>query len=225
MTHTRIPVGVVEDDADLAEEVGFHLSRAGFKPTLLENGVALDRYLKDTPSAVLVLDVGLPGEDGFSIARRLYQERQLRIVMLTARESIEDRLQGIGDGADVYLTKPVDFRELVAVVTRLSTRLRNPGCWRLDESCAQLQCPNGKQVSLTRQEVLLMGLLADVGEAGLRREEAEYVLWNISDEFTARRLEVAISRLRIKLQKTCDNAPIRAHCHNGYLFAAHISRI
>jgi len=225
MIQLNIPVGVIEDDADLAEEVGFHLSRAGFKPTLIGDGEALNQYLKDTPSAVLVPDVGLPGENGFEIAKRLYQNSQLRIVMLTARESLADRLQGIGHGADVYLTKPVDFRELIAVVTRLAGRLPKPGCWQLDEAEAKLFCPSGQLVYLTRQEVLLMGLLADAGDSGVQREEAEYVLWNMSDQFTARRLEVAISRLRIKLQKTCSNAPIRAHSHSGYVFTAPIDRI
>ena len=105
-TLPEISVIVVEDETDLAEEIAFHLQLQGMQPRLAGDGEELDRLLREQSCDVVLLDLGLPGEDGVSIAQRLAPREDLRVVMLTARNAVLDRVQGFESGADVYLTKP-----------------------------------------------------------------------------------------------------------------------
>lgn len=146
-----IHIAVVEDNEDLRDEVVFHLGRMGHCVTGLPDGTALDRHLASQPADVLVLDLGLPGEDGVSIARRLaVSHPRLAIAMLTARGQLEDRLVGLESGADIYLVKPVDMRELSAVCESLYRRLhrvdvpeRPAEGWQLDMQSLELVPPGG----------------------------------------------------------------------------------
>jgi DNA-binding response OmpR family regulator len=112
---------VVDDEADLREAVVEYLRGEGFDASGADSGVALDARLAERPAALVVLDVNMPGEDGFSIARRLRVGTDIAIVMLTSRGDVVDRIVGLELGADDYLAKPFAMRELLA---RIRTVLR-----------------------------------------------------------------------------------------------------
>ena len=103
----RTPIALVEDNAALRDELVFHLQCAGYAATGLPHGAALQAHLAHQPCCLVVLDVGLPGEDGLSICATLRAQRpELGVVLLTARGAARDRLNGLHEGADAYLVKP-----------------------------------------------------------------------------------------------------------------------
>ena len=112
-----VAVVVVEDERDLREEVVDFLTGSGLAVRGAANGAELERLLGDEPADVVVLDLGLPSEDGISIAARLQTRPGAPgIDMMTARGRVEERILGYQTGADIYLVKPVDYGELVAAI-------------------------------------------------------------------------------------------------------------
>jgi len=105
---------VVDDEPDLREAVAEYLTRRGFEVRQAADGQALRRLLAERPADLVLLDISMPGEDGLSIARWLRAESDIGIVMLTAAGDVVDRVVGLEVGADDYLAKPVDLRELLA---------------------------------------------------------------------------------------------------------------
>lgn len=217
----NINVVLVEDDADLAEEIEFYLQLKGMNVTSLQNGKLLDNWLAQNRCDVLLLDLTLPGEDGLSIAQRLSTRHDFRIIMFTSRIMSDERVAGFEAGADVYLNKPVNFAELVAVITRLTKRLyldstiTTQPFWQLVLPLFSLISPSGKQIKLTTNESHFLTFLAETPNNYLTREGLEQKLWKMSNSHTARRLEVLVSRLRQKLQKENEEL-IQTHWREGY---------
>ncbi len=122
----RIPIVICEDDEELRRILVVGLRYFGIDACGVGDGVALDTALAADRATVVVLDIGLPGEDGLSIARRLSASSSslMGIILLTARGSMEDRTQGICSGADAYFVKPVDLRELASAVQNLHRRFQ-----------------------------------------------------------------------------------------------------
>ena len=116
-----------EDDPVFRALLTFSFQKLGLPLFLVEDGTALDAVLESVSPDIFLLDVGLPGENGLSIARRIRRRHpRLGIVMITGRGQLEDRLQGFREGADLYFVKPVDMRELEAAIRNLHRRLRPP---------------------------------------------------------------------------------------------------
>lgn len=105
---------VCDDEPDLREAVAEYLARRGFDVRRAEDAVSLRRLLAERPADIVVLDIAMPGEDGLSVARALRAESDIGIVMLTAAGDVVDRVVGLEVGADDYVAKPVDLRELLA---------------------------------------------------------------------------------------------------------------
>ncbi len=229
-----IHVALVEDNPDLREEVVFHLTRQGHAVTGLPDGAALDEHLAREPVDVLVLDLGLPGEDGVDIAQRLARTHPgLAVVMLTARGQIEDRLLGLKSGADIYLVKPVDMRELSAVIESMYRRVRrgppaapaagDAPAWRLDGYTMELTSPAQESVMLTPAEFNLLRALAQDAPEPVTRARLAASIGHSEPDFDYRRLETAMSRLRKKIESRCSDAgPLRSARNVGYVFAAAI---
>lgn len=211
-------VVIVEDDADLAEEIGFYLQRRGMTTVRCECAAALDAWLNQFAGvAVILLDLGLPDEDGISIAKRLSGRKDLRLVMLTARAMQNDRIEGFMAGADVYLTKPVDLLELATVVQRMGERLERPQThWTLHVTTSTLSAPGGGQVLLSQLELVFLKALAENPEGLVTRNDLELLLWQRTDLSTARRLEVLVSRLRAKLEAVDSEGLIHSRRRGGY---------
>lgn len=213
-------IALVEDDIDLAEEIAFQLQHHGMFVTLFENGKTLDAWLENNKCDIVLLDLNLPNEDGLSIAKRLEHHTDLRIIMLTARVMTSDRIAGFEAGADVYLQKPVDLAELMAVIRQQVKRLQKlPQNWKLKTEASLLLSPSGESIKLTSSENRFLQLLSQAENNYLNRTELENMLWGLSDTHTSRRLEVLVSRLRYKLQKA-DYELIRTHWGEGYSLIA-----
>ncbi|MBI4986230.1 MAG: response regulator transcription factor [Rhodocyclales bacterium] len=223
-----IRVAMVEDDADLRDEASFSLRREGFQVAACADGRALDAWLRTDSIDVAVLDIGLPGENGLAIARRLRRAHpDCGIVMLTAHAETEDRILGMEEGADAYLAKPVDFRELALVLRAVARRVAPAAPVAglvLIEREQSLMLHDGRRVDLTRLETQLLSRLARAPGQQATREQLVAALGVRYAEYDPRRLEAAMSRLRKKLAEAgCGDEALRAVRHAGYVLAPPLS--
>ncbi len=226
-----IDVILVEDHPDLREELAFQLHSHGYLVREAADAPALDAHLAERPCDVVVLDVNLPGEDGFSIARRLQAATPAPgIVMVTARDDILDRLAGLESGADIYLTKPLDWRELVASIRAVCRRLQGAqgsgtGGGRdsgrlFDVGERLLVAPDGSQLAMTAQEAGLLDLLLrrPEGEPCSREELVASMGIQGLDEVDAR-INKMISRLRSRLAGFDPQLRVLSWRMRGYSYA------
>jgi DNA-binding response OmpR family regulator len=217
----QLRVVVVEDDPDLSEEIAWRLNETGMQVTACPDAKSFHAHIAEHHADVVVLDLGLPDEDGLSIAKKLSQHEDMRIVILTARAMVEDRIAGFEAGGDVYLTKPVDLAELSSVVQRLGVRL--PGhiktTWRLDTTRAILTIPEIGKVELTTKENIILQKFAEAPKQTVTRSVLVKALWGREDPSTDQRLMVNMSRLRAKLNERNDDREVIRTCWQvGYQF-------
>lgn len=216
-------IAIIEDQADLQEELVYYLSKNGHQVHGVTNGIELDQLMSADPPELLLLDIGLPGEDGIAIANRLKGIPGLSIVMLTARSSAEDRIQSFEAGADTYLVKPVSYRELEAVIQRADARLQaanqDQAGWQLRPRERVLSTPDNTQVPLTLTESrLLTAIISRTDKVATRQQLVEALGLDFLS-YDDRRIEVCVSRLRKKIQQlTGLKAPIKASRNVGYMF-------
>jgi DNA-binding response OmpR family regulator len=224
-----IRIAVVEDNPDLCEELVFQLKHAGHQACGYGSGPLLDAALPVHPIDILLLDVNLPGENGFSIAARLRASQPgIGIIMLTARGTVNDKVAGLGN-ADSYLVKPVDAKELLAVIASLSRRLAaeaSPAAppvpaetvWRLRPVQRMIVSPEGQDILLTETETRLLEQLAIAFPNVAHRRQLIESLGYDYLHFDERRLEAAMSRLRRKLRSSDELSPLRSARVQGYIF-------
>lgn len=218
----QLTVVLVEDHDDLREEMVTYLDRPGWRVLGVDSGEALNHVLAEYRVDVVVLDVNLPHEDGFSISQRLRNTYpELGIVMLTARTRPTDRSTGYRMGSDVYLTKPTNVVELEAVITNLLRRVQRPTHlvrYQLMRQQQQLRAPEGQVWQLTVRETQLLEILAQAPRQELEIERLLYELSRYTDHsMTAENLAVLISRLRNKLQNLPGTSnPIAGQRGKGY---------
>lgn len=220
---------VIEDQLDLQEELVYFLCRTGHEAVGVSCEHELDQTMQKFQPDLLLLDIGLPGQDGIAIADRLRHTPSLVIVMLTARSGAEDRIRSFEGGADSYLVKPVNYRELQAVLARAEQRLNpkisaRPVGWRLIRCERLLQSPTGASVPLTGSELCLLEVLArQAGRAATRRQLIEAMGFDFMT-FDERRIEVKMSRLRKKIRDaTCADDLVKSEWGVGYVFTANCS--
>lgn len=213
---------LVEDTVDLREEITDMLGKRGHDVYGVGNSIELDRLLGSVKPHLVILDIGLPGEDGMAICRRLQNVRDLHIAMLTARSGDEDRRHALLSGADTYLVKPVDCEELDALIRRVKMRRQVADivadCWTLSARKQLVRAPDGCQVSLTHAETLLLRTLFQRPDRAATRSELMMALGlaSVPDD---RRIEVSLSRLRAKIKARCgQDLPIKANRLVGYSF-------
>ena len=215
---------VVEDDVPLARQIVSALTEAGHDPTVVHDGQrALDKT-KLKPFDLIVLDVVLPGIDGFDVLRHLRSEHMAsRVLMLTARAEVKDRVTGLQLGADDYLPKPFAMRELVARVNALGRRYPEEPVLNLRVGDLALDLASHdvhrgtKRIELSPREVnLLKVLMREPGRIFTRTELCERV-WEHSHEYDTKLVEVFIGRLRRKIG---DPPLIRTVRHVGYMIDA-----
>jgi DNA-binding response OmpR family regulator len=219
---------LVEDDLRLSELVRTSLEANGFRVSVEHRGDrVLERVQREKPE-LLVLDIGLPGRDGFAVCREVRAAHDLPILMLTARDTDIDQVLGLELGADDYVVKPVEPRVLVARINALLRRRRQSfgtehkvlrfGGLTID-TAARAVTLNGKLLALTSNEFdLLYALASKPGE--IHSREALYLqLYKREYDGLDRTLDVRISHLRKKLEDT-DATKIRTVWGHGYLFVA-----
>jgi DNA-binding response OmpR family regulator len=197
---------IVEDDALLGDGLQAGLRQRGFEPDWVRDGDAALLALRGEPYAVVVLDLGLPGTDGMDVLRQLRANRSpIPVLILTARDAIDDRIRGLDSGADDYVLKPVDIDELAARLRALVRRahgeaqpeLRN-GELVLNPAAHTVHW-RGQPVELgAREFTLLHELLLGAGRV-LTREQLEGRLYGWGEEVESNAIEVHIHHLRRKL--------------------------
>jgi DNA-binding response OmpR family regulator len=211
---------IVEDDVRLARQIASALTEAGHDPIVVHNGEqALDKA-KGTPFDLIVLDIILPGMDGFDVLRHLRsQHLTSRVLMLTARGEVKDRVTGLQLGADDYLPKPFAMRELVARVNALGRRYPEEPVMSLHVGDLTLDLAThdvhrGKErIELSPRELMLLKvLMREPGRVFTRTELCERV-WEHAHEYDTKLVEVFIGRLRRKIG---DPPLIHTVRHVGY---------
>lgn len=221
---------LVDDDPEILELLADYLERNGFAVVTATDGEAMWRRFDSDRIAVVVLDVMLPGEDGLSLCRRLRDRSDVPIVMLTARGEATDRIVGLELGADYYLPKPFDPRELLAAMNSVLRRSRQTHAsagrhclrfdgWTLDPARQELTDPQGKPVSLGSAEFRLLEVLARNPQRVLSRDELLTLTHGREAGPFDRAVDILVSRLRAHL----DDDPrhprlIRTVRAAGYLF-------
>jgi two-component system OmpR family response regulator len=222
---------LVEDDLEISRLLLETLEENGFATSSVGSGTEMDMVLLQQSVDLIVLDLMLPGEDGLSICRRLRAESSLPVIMLTARGDCLDRVVGLELGADDYVPKPFDARELVARIRAILRRAPNDqGCperpkplrfagWLIDPAARELRNPEGVKVSLTGAEFdLLLAFCRNPGRV-LSREQ----LLSLTHSGTAgpidRTVDVHVRRIRQRIESNpSDPAMIKTVRLGGYVF-------
>lgn len=211
---------LVEDHDALREVTREVLGAEGHRVLALNCAEDVAELPAGWQADIAVLDLNLPGEDGLSLARRLRQiQPGIGIVMFTVRQRLDDRLAGYDHGADIYLTKPTDAKELCATVAALGRRLQKTGTGsedcRLDLSGQTLHTPQGL-LALRPAELALLQALALAPEHSLESWQLLERLGKPCDAQGKAQLEVTISRLRSRLEAHGAPNAIRAERGKGY---------
>lgn len=233
MSNNRKPrIAVVEDEADLCDSIVDYLNASGYPTWGAVSAEAFFRQLLLNPVDVLVLDIGLPGESGLSVAQHVAQRANMAIIIVSGRDSVDDRLAGLNCGADRYLVKPVDLRELTANIDAVwriiapqevgippAQVLPDNPPWQLDDDDWQLVDPDGGTISLTSREYLFVRrLIADEGQVVSRDAIAQTLDINM-EVSSLHRIDVLVARLRKKaLDATGKVLPIKTVHNQGFIF-------
>lgn len=236
-------IAIVDDEADITQLLAGYLQSHGYRVTQLPTGHALMALMAADPPALVLLDLGLPGEDGFSIARQLREHWRCGLVIVTGRGDAVDKVVGLEIGADDYVTKPFDLRELLArvkaVLRRLAPseapappvaaaaptrdKLRFAG-WELDTAARRLVDPQGREVALTTGEFDLLRAFAQHAGRVLSRDFLlEQTRGREAGPFD-RTIDVQVGRLRKKLEADPEDPQIIKSVRGaGYILVPPVS--
>ena len=213
---------IIEDERLLADSIKAMLEKKGFQAEAVYDGETGLEYAALGMYDLLILDVMMPGLDGYQVARRVRAERcSTPILMLTAKSGIEDRIEGLNAGADYYLTKPFDTRELLACINALLRRQGGQvdelcfGNTSLDLGSGQLCCGE-KSVRLSAREFDVMRLLMQSRERILSKEIILARVWGYESNAVENHVEVYVGFLRKKLRSIGSNVRIEAIRRMGY---------
>jgi two-component system, OmpR family, response regulator len=226
---------VVDDQPDIREALGAHLERTGFDVLLAENAAAARNTILSETVDLVVLDIMMPGEDGLSLCRHLAETQDIPVILLTALTEDTDRIIGLELGADDYVTKPFNPRELVARIKAVLRRSRSPqeapqaahllsfGTWTLNLHKGELTTKDGVIVPLSAGETQLLTVFLDNQDNVLTRDELIDLTKGRDALPFERSVDNMISRLRRKIEPDPkDPVYIRTVWGGGYRFVGQI---
>lgn len=196
---------IVEDEPKTADYLHKGLTEQGCAVDIAHNGIDGQHLALVHDYDVIVLDAMLPGLDGFELLRTLRQVKQTPVIMLTARDRVEDRVRGLHDGADDYLVKPFSFLELLARLHALQRRGRTqePAQFRIADLqidlIARKAWRGGTRIELTAKEFALLAVLARRQGEILSKTAIAELVWDMNFDSNTNIVEVAIKRLRAKI--------------------------
>lgn len=232
-------IAVVDDHRDIRDLVGKYLSQHGYRISLAESGAALRRLLEKSAPDLVVLDVMMPGEDGLAICRQLRSTTDLPIILLTAMTEETDRIVGLEVGADDYVGKPFNPRELLArikaVLRRVNSLPPRKGeigaklvrfdRWTLDTGRRELTGADGVALPLSTAEYRLLAAFLDHPGVVLSREQLlDLTVGRNADPFD-RSIDNQVSRLRKKIEADPKSpALIKTHWGGGYSLVAEVHK-
>jgi two-component system phosphate regulon response regulator OmpR len=228
---------IVDDDPRICRLVARHLSREGYSVRTASSGEEMRRRIAEEQPQLVILDLMLPDEDGFSLAREIRAESNVGIVMLTGKTDTVDKIVGLEIGADDYVTKPFDERELVARVRSVLRRMNDDASekkrggsiacfegWTLDLKGYDLTSPDGEPVHLTSHEFQLLSALVTHTHCVLTRDTILDLVsgrdWDPDD----RSIDVLVGKLRKKIEADPHNPKlIKTIRGAGYKLTAKIT--
>tara|TARA_R110000751_G_scaffold270143_2_gene369931 strand:- start:17032 stop:17751 length:720 start_codon:yes stop_codon:yes gene_type:complete len=234
MENGDVRILVCDDERDVCEMLQEYLKKRGFMVSMASSGKQLREVLETEKIGLIILDINMPGEDGLSVLRSLRVDNQTPVIMLTAAGEVVDRIIGLEMGADDYLGKPVDLRELEARIKSVLRR-QNDGQGRsgdkpktgsarfgeflLDIEAAKLTTHEGAEVPLTAMEFSLLKVFAENRGRALTRdqllEQAHDRSWDPFD----RSIDIRISRIRRKVEVNPEKPLIIKTVRGiGYIF-------
>jgi two-component system OmpR family response regulator len=234
MSEQSAHIVVVDDDDDIRSSLAKYLRRHGFRVSVAANGDELNQVLSTANADLLVLDIMLPGDDGLTICRRVLETRQLPIIFLTALAEDIDRILGLELGADDYVTKPFNPRELLArikSVMRRSQMLPNKpriakgvvkfDRWQFDISRKEIMGSDNVAIRLSSGEHLVLVSLIEHAGSTLTRDQLLNLTKGREAQLFDRSIDNVISRLRRKLEIDPKKPLIiQTQWGNGYAFVA-----
>jgi len=228
---------IVEDDREIGHLIAKYLKSNEMRVSLAENARAMDRILADTRVSLIVLDRMLPGEDGLSICRRLRASSDIPIIILTAQADEIERILGLEMGADDYLGKPFNPRELLARI-RAVLRRRDEALtaatgpkrsykfagWSLDGPMRRLYDPQGTRVELTGAEFEMLLVFCERPGRTLSRDQIIDLTQGREASPSERSVDILVSRLRRKLERDPrDPELLQTIRSSGYLFSPEVT--
>lgn len=224
-TSLCVRVILVEDDQDLRQSIADYLRLRKIHVTEVASGIEFYKALRQERYDIAVLDVNLPDVSGFDLASDIAPQKDIGIILLTARTGRDDRVRGYAGGADLYLTKPVDGEELTLAIMNLARRIRDAAGqgargagavvlgesapWRLDRRGQVLHAPDGASVRLAAREVILLEYLASRPGVAISRDEIASLFSHAQVHPESRRIDAALARLRAKLKAGGMDLPLQ----------------
>lgn len=213
---------IIEDEQLLAESIKILLERNGFEVDCVYDGKSGKDFAELGIYDLLILDVMLPGLNGYQVAKQVREDKCFTpILMLTAKSELEDRINGLNAGADYYLAKPFDTKELLACINALLRRQGGQvdeityGNTTLDLSTCILSCGN-KCLRLSEREYNLMRFLLQSKDKNISKETLLVKIWGFDSNATENHVEVYVGFLRKKLTSIGSNLRIEAIRRLGY---------
>ena len=238
---TTAHVLAVDDDPSVRQMIADYLTDNDLRVTTLASGRDIDEVMERETIDLVILDVRLPNEDGMQIARRLREESDLPIILLTGRKEEADRVMGLELGADDYLTKPFSPRELLARIRALLRRSRSRETiadglakvrayrfsgWELNVRLRRLKAPHGEMVALTNSEFNLLAAFLAAPQRVLSRDQLLNLSRLHNDEVYDRSIDVQVGRLRKKLEPDAAQPQlIRTERGAGYVFTVSVETV
>ncbi len=230
---------LVEDDAEIGDLISRYLGANQFQVLLVVDGAAMEAALAERAFDLVLLDLNLPGEDGLSICRRLRAERSLPIIIVTARGEDVDKIVGLEMGADDYVAKPFNPRELLA---RIRSVLRRASAadpitvgsarqiykfsgWSVDISAREVVAPGGMKVAMTGAEFDLLHALCEHPNRVLTRDQLISLTHGPTAGPFERSIDTLISRLRQKIEIDAKSPKlIQTVRSEGYMLTSQVNR-
>ncbi len=214
---------IVEDELKTADYLRKGLGEQGCAVDVAHNGIDGQHLALEHDYDVIVLDAMLPGMDGFAVLRSLRSVRQTPVIMLTARDGVEDRIRGLHNGADDYLVKPFSFLELLARLQALTRRGRAQEPVQLRIGDLQIDLISrkawraGVRLDLTAKEFALLAVLARRQGEILSKTAIAELVWDMNFDSNVNVVEVAIKRLRGKVDAPFDRKLLHTIRGMGYV--------
>lgn len=235
-------VAIVEDDADQLHSIEEFLVDAGYRAWGVGSAEAFYRRFMAEPVDVVILDIGLPGEDGLAVANLLRDKPDVAVIILSARDSLQERVEGLRAGADRYLVKPVNLLELVANIDAAGHRLSlgrgatgqapaapapapPAAAWTLSVTDWTLASPQGEVMPLTTHEYLFLQQLLEAQGQPVTKRELTDRIFGARVPNGSERLNLLVTRLRKKATEAFSQPlPLKTLHQIGYAFTA-VSRV
>lgn len=231
MTTPPTKLLLVEDEPVIRDGITEALAIYGMPVTAVASGLEFYQALARDTFGVALIDLGLPDLEGYDLVSYLRQNTSLKIIIMSARNELADRVKGYQAGADLYLVKPVKIEELAAAIVSITSRVTEssppaPDTWRLERATCRLLAPGGSPFQVSQKEALILRRLAGMKEAPLDRASLLVALYDKTGDSASSALDVLIYRLRTRFrEETGIQLPLITITGVGFTFDAPLAVI